>query len=193
MKFKTEINNSVIIISALILLFFSGLNFGRQQAQVLPRLEQPLLISSAGQSPDVQLASVLAKRAGLVFELSKSASEKDLEMARSLAVVVGASMKGLGQAGLDVNREKERVRSLVAEAKKRGIPVLFLHLGGEARRGQLTDEFIVSFIPEASLVIVVKSGNADGLFTRICQEKNIPLIELNKASDLVTPLKEVFK
>jgi hypothetical protein len=99
----------------------------------------------------------------------------------------------LGAAGIDTNKEKERIVQLLAEAKKRNIPVLCLHIGGEARRGQLTDEMIGEYLPSARMAIVVKSGNKDGIFTKICKEKNIPLIEVEKILDVVGPLKAAFK
>lgn len=155
--------------------------------------EQPALITSAGQSADVQLASVLAKRAELKADLSKLAVGQDLENHKTLMLVLGASMKGLGSAGLDTNKERERIAQLLVEAKKRNIPILCLHLGGETRRGQLTDEMIGDYLPSAKLAIVVKSGNGDGLFTKICKEKNIPLIEVEKTTDIVAPLKAAFR
>lgn len=157
------------------------------------QFEAPLLITSAGQSPDLQLAAILAKRAGIDHTLSKVADERDLQGAGSLALVVGASLKGLGAAGIDTAGENDRVRGLLSEAGKRGIPVLFMHLGGEPRRGQLTDDMIVEFLPAAHWALVLKSGNHDGLFTRICEENDIPLVEVEKTVEGVEPLKNVFK
>jgi len=159
----------------------------------MPRFEQPLLITSAGQSADVQIAGVLAKRAGLTSTLSKGATEKDLANIKTLVLVIGVSMKGLGAAGLDLNQETERVKGLIDAAHGHNTPLLFLHLGGEARRGTLTDQMITSFLPFAQMAIVVKSGNTDGLFTRICEEKNIPLLEVERTSDAVELLLQVFK
>ena len=158
----------------------------------LPRFEQPVLITSAGQSADVQIGNVLAKRAGLPATLSKDATQKDLGDKKTLILVIGVSMKGLGAAGLDIEQEKNRVRALIDEAKNRGIALLCLHLGGEARRGDLSDQMIQTFLPEAQMAIVVKSGNTDGLFTSICQDKNIPLCEVERAADVQKPLEEIF-
>ncbi|MDD8026941.1 MAG: DUF6305 family protein [Acidobacteriota bacterium] len=155
--------------------------------------EQPALITSAGQSADVQIASVQARKAGLRSVLIKAAGPKDLASAKTLVLVLGASLKGLGAAGLDTPKEKERVASLLAEAKAKGIPILVLHLGGEARRGDLTDEMAAAYLPAARMAIVIKSGNKDGLFTRICQAKGVPLKEIEKTLDLVEPLKQAFK
>lgn len=159
----------------------------------MPRFELPNLITSAGQSADVQMASVLAKRAGLNSVLNKTAVTKDLEGIKTLTVVLGASLKGLGAAGIDVEEEKERVRGLITEAQKKGIPLLSLHLGGEARRGQLTDQFISEFLPSSHMVIIVKSGNFDGLFSKLCEENNIPLVEVDKTVDALAPLKQAFE
>lgn len=157
-----------------------------------PLFEQPLLITSAGQSAEVQLASVLAKRAGLDYSLSKAATHNDLQNVKSLVIVLGVSLKGLGAAGLDMEKETERVRDLVSEAKKRNIPFLCLHLGGDTRRGQQTDDIISAFLPSAKMAIIVKSGNADGIFTRICRENDISLVEVEKTTDALEPLKNAF-
>jgi hypothetical protein len=176
---------------ALTLVFFwAGGLLGQTPA---PVFEPPLLITSAGQSPDALIAVQLAKRAGIPASFSKAATDKDLESGKTLVLVLGASMKGLGSAGLDTNKEKERIRGLLAAARKNNIPVLGMHLGGEQRRGELTDEMVKEFLPSARMAIVVKSGNKDGLFTKICREKNIPLIEVEKSSDAVGPLKSAFK
>jgi hypothetical protein len=155
--------------------------------------EQPLLITSAGQNAEVQIAAVLAKRAGLSYSLSKQATAADLENIKTLVLVLGASLKGLGAAGLDMEKERGRVVTLVAAAQKAQVPLFCLHLGGEARRGQQTDDLIAEVLPLAKLLIVVKSGNSDGFFTKLCQLKNIPLIEVEKTAEAQVPLKSAFK
>jgi hypothetical protein len=158
-----------------------------------PVFEPPLLITSAGQSPDVQLAVVLAKRAGIEYTLAKLATARDLGGAKTLGIVVGASLKGLGAAGIDTAKEKERVKGLVAEAAKRGIPVLFLHLGGDQRRGELTDAMVAEYLPAAKMAVIVKSADADGLFSGICKERGIPLVAVAKTADAAEVLKGAFK
>jgi len=158
-----------------------------------PVFEPPLLITSAGQSPDVQLAVVLAKRAGIDHTLAKLATARDFGGAKTLGIVVGASLKGLGAAGIDTAKEKERVKGLVAEAAKRGIPVLFLHLGGDQRRGELTDAMVAEYLPAAKMAVIVKSADSDGLFSGICKERGIPLIAVEKTADAAEVLKNAFK
>jgi hypothetical protein len=155
--------------------------------------EQPVLITSAGQSAEVQLASVLAKKAGLTSTVIKTATADNLEGQKTLVLVIGVSMKGLGAAGLDAAEEKERIQKLISKSQDSGIPILCLHLGGEARRGELTDGFIKDFLPSSQKALVVKSGNKDGLFTQICEKNNIPLIEVERTLNALEPLKNSFK
>src|SRR5512136_1188594 len=158
-----------------------------------PVFEAPLLLTSAGQSPDVQIAAVLAKRAGIDHTLVKLATAKDLAGVKTLGLVVGASLKGLGAAGIDMAKEKARVQALLAEAAKKGIPVLFLHLGGDQRRGELTDAMVAAYLPAAKMAVIVKSADADGLFSRISKERAIPLVAVEKTTDAAAVLKGAFK
>jgi hypothetical protein len=155
--------------------------------------EQPLLVTSAGQNAEVQIAGVLAKRAGLNYALSKQAVAADLKGIKTLVVVLGTSLKGLGAAGLDMDKERGRVMSLLTGAKEAQVPLLCLHLGGEARRGEQSDDLVAAVVPQAKMVIVVKSGNADGFFTKLCQAQNIPLVEVEKTADAQGPLQKAFK
>lgn len=164
-----------------------------QEGNASPLFQGPLLITSAGQSPDVQLAVILARRAGIEYTLSQMATGQELDGAGSLAVVVGASLKGLGAAGIDTAREQERVREILTAAASRNIPILFLHLGGEPRRGQLTDEMIIEYLPLSQWALVLQSGNHDGLFTRLARENNVPLVEVERTADGAEILKSAFQ
>jgi hypothetical protein len=188
-----DITMKKVLITAFIVFLSCGLLAQEQTEESSPLFEQPLLITSAGQSAEVQLASVLAKRAELEAALSKLAVAEELEGFKTVALVIGASLKGLGAAGLDAAEEKKRVSLLVEEAQKREIPILCLHLGGEARRGQLSDEFIAAFLPCAQTAVVLKSGNKDGFLTAICEKNDIELIEVEKTIDALQPLKQMFK
>jgi len=183
-----------IILSIFIFYFFivSALLGQEKKGEAINVFEQPLLITSAGQSAEVQIASVLAKRAGLSATLSKTAFSNELEGIKTLVLVLGVSLKGLGAAGLDLSQETNRVQILVDDAQRKNIQILCLHLGGETRRGQLTDDLINTFLPFSKMAIVVESGNKDGLFTSICKENHIPLIVVERVIDALQPLKKAF-
>jgi hypothetical protein len=184
---KKILSSIIFLIFVVLTCFLSGISTGS-----LPRFDQPILITSAGQSADVQIGGVLIKRAGLVATLSKNATRLDLGENKTLMLVIGVSMKGLGAAGLDLEQEKTRVSELIKEADRMDIPLICLHLGGEARRGDLSDQMIKTFLPHSQMAIVVKSGNKDGLFTEICTENNIPLHEVERINEVQEYLKSIF-
>jgi len=193
MVMKKNVLKTASAALAFFILLASGPAGARAQQPPAAMFDQPLLITSVGQSPDVQLAVVLAKRAGLEHALVKMATDKDLGGAKTIALVLGASLKGLGAAGVDTAKEKARVKALLAEAARRKVPVLGLHLGGDQRRGELTDEFVAEFLPAAKMAVIVKSANKDGLFTKVCRAGNIPLIEVEKTADAAEVLRTVFR
>jgi hypothetical protein len=180
--------------TALLILSMLLTAFAQEKKETpLPFFEQPFLITSAGQSAEVQLASILAKKAGITSSLFKLAAAKDLEKTRTLVLVLGVSLKGLGAAGLDIVKERARVNSLLEEARNKNIDLLCLHLGGEARRGELSDDLASACLRRAKMAIVVKAGNKDGFFTKVCQEHNIPLAEVEKTIDALTPLQQITR
>jgi hypothetical protein len=65
-------------------------------------------------------------------------------------------------------------------------------VGGEGRRGELSDKFIQAAIPACNYVIVVADGDKDGLFDRLCGGK-IPLDKVERISKAVEPLQRAFK
>ncbi|MCP2620129.1 DUF6305 family protein [Candidatus Aminicenantes bacterium AC-334-K16] len=198
MKHQNVKNSTNGLLSLLINIFFCSSLFWAlspwlHSQEALPHFSSPAIITSAGQSAEVQLAAVIAKRAGLEATLIKMATPADLKGTKTLILVLGASLKGLGAAGLDMNQEIDRVKSLLQACQEKKIPIICLHLGGESRRGELSDKIINLFLPQANLALAVRSGNQDDLFTTICQKNNIPLILLERASEGVTYFKEIFQ
>lgn len=154
------------------------------------KFEQPILVTSAGQSVDVKLAGVLLDRIGVPYELNATITPVDLEGIKTLIVVPGYSSKGLGAAGISRDDETARVESILKAAEEKGIPVLVLHLGGKARRGVQSDEFNQMAVESATLLIIVEQGDEDGFFTSICEDKEIPMIPVPNMAGAIEPLKE---
>ena len=66
------------------------------------------------------------------------------------------------------------------------------HVGGEARRGDLSDPFITNMAPAADYLIVVEEGNKDGLFTRIAADNDIPMDTVTSIAGAAEPLQAAF-
>jgi hypothetical protein len=154
---------------------------------------QPVLISSAGQSADVKLVKMLAQREGLNATTVLMAKSSDLTGVKTLIIVPGFSSKGLGAAGVSQQEEFERVQTLVKSANELKIPIVMLHIGGNARRKGQSDSFNKLVAENSKYMIVVRQGDEDGFFTNISKEKNIPLTLVDKIAETETPMGNLFK
>ena len=130
-----------------------------------PIFEGPALITSIGQSADGQLVKVLADRTGINYSYDSLAPASAVKDYKTLILVVGGSSKGLGAAGINQEQEESRAKAVIAAAGESGCKILFMHVGGEARRGDLTDRFVTIAAPAAQYLIIVADGNKDGFIT----------------------------
>jgi len=154
----------------------------------------PGLLTSIGQSSDVAIVRVLLNtQLKLGLEYKPTAQVSDLAGMKTLVVVLGSSSKGLGAAGLDMDKESARARALLKAAKDQGIKVLAMHTGGELRRGQTSNDLIKLVVPEADYSIVVASGNKDKLFNQLAARRNAPVVEVDKMSAAGDAVKVVFR
>jgi hypothetical protein len=135
----------------------------------------PILLTSCGQSADGMSMKILLQRDSLAFDYDLQATVSKLEGKGSLIIVIGGSSKGLGAAKISADDETKRVSELIAAARKAKLPILAVHLGGQARRGALSDGFNLLGAENADHIIVVKGGNDDSFFSTISAEKEIPL------------------
>ena len=113
--------------------------------------------------------------------------------------MTGASLKGMGAAGVSIKDELARTDALIAEAKKAGVTIVCAHIEGMARRaqgaspGDNSDELSIDAVcPRAQAIIVRKDGDEDGRFTTIAKKQNIPMLGFEKNLDLEGVLKSLF-
>lgn len=166
----------------------------------------PVLLTSCGQSPGPMKVVVFLKKLKMDHVYSAQATPKDLVEKKSsgapfktMIIVTGASLKGMGAAGVSIADEIARTRALIDEAKKQGIRVIAAHVEGMARRAQgaaagdnSDEQSIDAVCPNSSLMIIRKDGNADGRFTNISKARKIPLLEFEKNLELEQTLAGLF-
>lgn len=161
-----------------------------------------LYLTSIGQS-DIDVARNLLAAVGLVettqeeagdFETKDLLTASEVEKGAVVFVVVGASTKGLGGAGTDINKETIRANEFATAASEGKLTIISLHLGKQARRGDLSDG-IIEIVEKASAVMLISDdgegtgGNYDGLMGNIAKENSIPAYCYSKATGMVAPLK----
>ncbi|TFH07869.1 MAG: hypothetical protein E4H08_08780 [Candidatus Atribacteria bacterium] len=166
---------------------------------------QPVLITSIGQSAGAAQARVVAIKAGIEATYSQRATIEELEGFATLIIVLGASSKGLGAAGVDVDGEITWATELLAKASELGIQIIAMHIEGSARRGPSSDLINSTFARMAATLIVKGTapgvewtadesadGNADGLFTTIATENEIPIMYIDTTLGAVDMFIELF-
>lgn len=156
--------------------------------------DKPAILTSVGQSADLEMVKVLMTRSRLPFSTNETIQASALPVdAKTLVVVVGGSSKGLGAAGISAEQEAARARAVLARAKELGMKVITLHIGGEARRGALSDGLIELCIGYSDLVIAVAEGNKDDLFGKQAAKAKIGLVLVDKITGAQAPLAAAFR
>lgn len=177
-----------------------------------PATELPILITSCGQSPGATMLKVIFMRLKLeaepkAYEVNMLATADDLIKSRdagtpykTLIIVMGASLKGMGAAGISIDSELARNAELIEEAKKQKITIIGAHIEGMKRRaqgasaGDNTDEQSIDTVaPQSDLLVVNEDGNGDNRFTIISEAQNIPMILVQKNLDLLEEFGKLFK
>jgi len=168
--------------------------------------QEPVLLTSCGQSPGPVRLKIFMQRLELNFDYNLMATAADLvakknegKPYKSLIIVTGASLKGMGAAGVSIDDELKRTKALIEEAKKQGITVIGSHIEGMARRsqgataGDNSDELSIDAVcPNSSFMIIKKEGDEDGRFTTFSKGKNIPLILFDMNNEMTDVLKKVY-
>ena len=200
-----HIRHGWILALALILAVSPALSREHGAAAQSPTFGSPAFIASVGQSAGAQQARVLATRAGLEFTFEARPASELLEGHETLVVVLGASTKGLGAAGVDIDAEIAWATGLFEKARELGMSIVAMHIEGGTRRGPSSDRINTAFAPMVDYLIVKGAspdqawaeaeeadGNADGLFTQIAAENGIGITYIAKTLEAVDALKELF-
>jgi hypothetical protein len=184
----------IVLLTAVAVLALAPALFGQSYVLKGPIASKPAFLTSVGQSADIEMVKVLLERAAVPYKISAQAKASELSGsgAKTLIVVLGGSTKGLGAAGVSADAELERAKAVMVEGKKLGMKIIGLHVGGEARRGELSDKFIQAAVPYCDYVIVVVEGDKDGFFGKLCGGK-ILLDKVERISKAVEPLQKAFK
>lgn len=157
-----------------------------------PAFEQPVLITSVGQSADGQMVKALAERNSLKFTYEPLVKPDEVTKYKTLLMVVGGSSKGLGAAGINPAQEEQRAKDLIAKAKAGNVKIIVAHVGGESRRGDITDRFVTITAPQSDYMIVVADGDKDKIFAKTSAGK-IPLDYPASIAEVGKFLKGAFK
>lgn len=166
-----------------------------------PKAQAPVLVSSCGQSPGPLKLTVFLKRLGIAYDYKADATDKDIasKKYKTLIIVTGASLKGMGAAGVSMRDELARTAAIIDAAKKSGVLLIGAHIEGMARRSQgaeagdnSDEQSIDAVCPRSQALLIRKDGDEDGRFTAIAKKQNIPMIAFEKNLEIEGVLKTLF-
>ena len=174
-----------LVIGALLV----GLASGAWAQPAAPKAQAPVLVTSCGQSPGPLKLTVFLKKLGIdhVYKTDATAQDVASKKYKTLIIVTGASLKGMGAAGVSMKDELTRTAALIDAAKKGGVLLVGAHIEGMARRSQgaeagdnSDEQSIDAVCPKSQALLIRKDGDEDGRFTAIAKKQNIPLIAFEK-------------
>lgn len=164
-------------------------------AAALPKIETPIIATTCGQSPGammIKMSAMQAKVAPVDSSKTITADELDPAKCKTLIVTTGTSMKGMGAAGTDVDKEIARCTALIKAAKEKGILVIGAHIEGMARRTDASDEAsIKAVMPLADAMLIITDSDSDGFFTKYAAELGKELIVVKDALAIGAKLAEL--
>jgi hypothetical protein len=155
-------------------------------------LAADVMLTSVGQSPDVMMVRVVLRKMKIDADSEPLLKADGLGGSKVLVAVVGGSSKGLGAAGIDKDQELDRVASVFKAAREKGIKILVMHIGGEGRRGALSDTFIGAAAPMGDRIIVVDGGNDDGIFEKMTSGKGVKILTAPNVNGTAGPIGETL-
>ena len=182
------------VVCVVLAILICGTAIWAQQSNGVAFADKPAILTSVGQSADIEMVRVLLTRAGIPFQTSPLVMASELNNNdKTMILVIGGSSKGLGAAGISADDEMRRTEALVTRARQLNMNIIAIHVGGDARRGDLSDDFIRYAVPLADYAIVVSDGNRDNLFTTLTNQARIPLNTAERISGVGTPLAAAFR
>lgn len=152
----------------------------------------PVLVTSSGQALDAFAVQTMLTRAGVENTYNNLATAEDLDGFGTILIAMGASVKGFGAAGITAETELDRTRALIDASQAAGIPVIGIHIGGEERRGGLSEQFVDLVAGASDALVVSVPGNTDGRFTQLADERGIPIVIIDQPMQVGSALHEQF-
>jgi len=195
--------SKILICTFLLVLVVSSLIAQEKPAKA----ELPVLLTSCGQSPGPIRLKVFLQRLKYDFDYIALGTIEDLAAKKeagtpykTIIIVTGASLKGMGAAGISLKDELERTTELIEEAKKQGIKIIGAHIEGMERRaqgaspGDTSDEQSIDIVcPNSDILLIHKEGDEDRRFTIISENSKIPMVVFEKNMEIPTVLKSIFE
>lgn len=138
-------------------------------------------VTSIGQSSDISEYQevVLDHIDYFEYEINPLLKASDVEEGSCVLLFVGCSIKALAASELTIDDELQRASEFVSLRQNKKITLICFHIGGLARRGATSDQFIKALFPYSNFNIYLASGNSDKLLSDLSYKNNVYAYEIS--------------
>lgn len=186
-----------LILACIFLLASNGLTKSNY-INSYPHLPAPIgkekvLITSAGQSAEGMIALKMAEKLNLAADYRPRALSTDLYDYQTVVLLLGYSPAGLAETNRSFKEEKQRVNTLLSEAKNSNLPIILVHISGKFREEAYTRQFIEDAIPYADYFVGLKELSLTNEVIRKLKKNNVPTTLVHDVADMQIPFNSVFR
>lgn len=198
---KQTVFRAVLIIIIAVLLVMTDMPIAEKQKEkiftlpVLPRpiAQQPVLITSAGQSTDTYILRDISNQLMIRSYFMPQAGADDLEDIRTIVFVVGYSSLGMKLQGISFEEEKERIEKLLQAAEDYGITIITVAFGGEHSYEHKTGELLRMISARSDYLIGLSESGNEIILTELAKSEDIPLTLAESVNDVSKPFASAFR
>ncbi|SKC56171.1 DUF6305 family protein [Maledivibacter halophilus] len=184
------------IITLTILNWFKSSSYKEHKTNIYlpnPIADEKILITSAGQSTDTYIIKDIANELMLHNYFMPKAERVDLELVRSVVIVVGYSRIGEVINDTSYKDEIHRIERFIDSVEKLDMPIVMVYIGGKARRNSKTD-YLLEIVGEASsFIISTHDGDYDEFISSISSKNNTPLSLVKDIQEIKAPFASLYR
>jgi len=197
MKPKISMLFTAIIIAFLV----SPLSAGNLELLARP----PIVATAIGDGSGSDVLALVCEMHGIEYENILQLKPEDFterldseNAPGALIIAPGAMVEGdlytvCGVEEIDVGQEISRIEDLISIAKKRGVPVVAIHIeGGFTSPDNDPRHSFDLLMPKADYIILVSPEGPSEYFTVLSEETGIQLLVVDKAERIVDALDQLF-
>ena len=115
---------------------------------------------------------------------------------QTVMFIMGASTKGMGASGLNIETELKRVNENITWCRSNNVKMIGWQLEGVSQRskaGSDNERIYDAVTPNMNQLLVIKSANDyDNKFSTVASQKSIPIEIYTSARDAAPILKKIF-
>lgn len=156
-------------------------------------LEEPILITSVGQSIDALIIKTIFDDMGVRADFQPLFQADGVEHYGQIVISSGISYKGIAAAGTTLESEVERAKAIVEAAQAQSVPLILMYLGGFIQGDANSQKLLDILTPHVDVIIVYRDSRGPlDYFTNLAEEQRIPLFFLADMGNLCEEVTLIF-